>query len=338
MIKNNKIYSLLFFMIIISTILFSPLIINVNKGAGLTRGVQRYGILVDQFAPNSNKPGNYFCNAIEFRNSLLQIGWSENDFHYLFGEDEITIPNLQEKMDFLEEKVDENDVVVIFFATHGHGCLRDILNFNDWFHQEFLEIKTDYKVLLIDACHAGEFIEPLITYSVEESFYAMASVAAVEFAIGFDEEDAKDWQYSEPQFYGIISAHFWSLTLVNQLADLNDDSYISLREMSNYSLPTIKKIYSEVFLYEPELRDFILNNTGYIDNYPNPLVVENLPEEFSLYSQYFAENIEKLTILTKGERIAIILGSIGGVVIIGITISIVLVKKKGKKHSNSQDS
>lgn len=334
MVKNNKGYFLLIFITILSALLISPLTTNLNKCAGLTRGVHRYGLLVDQFAPNSNEPGSYFCNAIEFRNSLLEIGWSEGDFYYLFGEDEITIPNLQEKMDFLEEKVDENDVVVIFFATHGHGCLRDILNFNDWFHQEFLEIKTDYKVLLIDACHAGEFIEPLIAYLAEESFYAMASVSSVEFAIGFGEEDAKDWQYSEPLFYGIISAHFWSLTLLNQLADLNEDSYISLQEMYNYSLPTIKKIYSEVFEYEPELREFILNNTGYIDDYPNPLVVENLPEDFSLYLQYFDKNIDSLTILTKGGRIAIILGSISGAVIIAITISIVLVKKKRKKHLN----
>ncbi|MEA2070418.1 MAG: caspase family protein [Asgard group archaeon] len=338
MIKTKKL-SLTFFLIsLISLFSIFPQFINLNHTKAMTKGVKRYGFLIDQFAPNSNQPGSYSCNAIEFRSSLLQIGWEESDFHYLFGVDEITVANLRDKMEYFENTVDENDVVVVFFATHGHTFLRDILDFNSWFHEEFLELKTPYKLLLIDACHAGEFITPLLPYVVNESFYVMSSVAAEEYAIAFTSEDAEDWSYSEPLFSGIISAHFWSEALTTDAADENNDTYISMQEMYDFSFPKIRKIYGEVFEYEPELADFVLNNTGYIDNYPNPHVIQSLPDEFSLHSQYLDKNIDPLPGISQKEQLPIILGSIGGIVIIiAIGVPLILRKKKIKNTRKNQN-
>ncbi|MFW9922185.1 MAG: caspase family protein, partial [Candidatus Thorarchaeota archaeon] len=291
-----------------------------------------YALLIDQFAANSANPGAYYCNAIEFRNSLMELGWSKSSFSYLFGNDEITQTNLKAKMDDLEQKVDSNDVVIVFFAAHGYGCLRDILDLNSWFHEEFLEIPTDYKILLIDACHAGEFIEPLAAFVENETFFAMGSVAATEFAIAFTYDDSTNWNYSEPQFYGIISSHFWSQALTNQSADENLDSHVSLTEMYDFSFPIIRTIYSEVFLNDPEITEFVDTNTGYHDNYPNPEVISNLDGNFSLDNEYLQTHIEQLMVVTPGEKLAIILGSVGTVVILTATITVVVLRGKKKKQ------
>jgi hypothetical protein len=326
MIKTNKNLKVGFLLIIISLVPFLPISITFKLINGASDEIQRYGLLVDQFAPNSNDPDT--CNAIEFRNSLITNGWSVDDFQYLFGDDEITRINLQIKMDDLEETVDANDVVVIFFGTHGHNCLRDILHFNDWFHEEFLEIKTDYKILLIDSCHAGEFITPLLPYNQSESFYAMGSVSAEEFAIGFDDEDTQNWQYSEPLFYGIISAHFWSEALVDSMADTNKDNIISLQEMYNCSFIKIRTIYSEVFEFNPDLAQYILDNTGYIVNYPNPEVIQNLPVDFSFDYHYLNNLLEETAKLSLGIKMALIVGPIGGVLLIGTVVLLIFFRNK----------
>ena len=314
----------------------SSLLFSINQVNGrITTEVKTFGLLVDQFAPSTRAENNYDCNANEFKNSLIDIGWSSDSFSYLYGDDSITIANLKEEMDKLEDTVDKNDVVIVFFATHGYLCLRDILDFNYWFHKEFLEIPTDYKILLIDSCHAGEFIEPLLQYSTENSFYAMGSVAANEFGIAFVPEDSDEgWPYSEREFYGIISSHFWANTLTNSSADANADDIISMTEMYDYSLPIIKKIYAEVFIEDPDLAEFIETETGYTDDYPNPVVIENLASNFSLYKDYLDANIELLETPNNGKFIAIFV-PLGSVL---FTIFVILPmadkqKKKGLKEN-----
>lgn len=329
-INSNKSKTLMILLLFLTMTLF-VFEKTTNTQSITTREVKTYALLVDQFAPNSNNPGEYFCNAIELRDSLMAIGWQESSFEYLFGNYEINTANVQSKMDLLEQKVDENDVVLVFFATHGYGCLRDMLNFNSWFHSEFLEIPTDYKYLLIDACHAGEFILPLTAYESSDSFYAMGSVAPIEYGIAFVPDDTGDeWAYSEAEFYGIISAHFWSTTLTNSSADANLDTFVNMAEMYDFSLPLIKKIYSEVFIQDPELAEWIENNTGYIDNYPRPVVINSLSENISLYTDYLDANIETLPLLTTPQKYGLIFGSIGATITLGVVIILLVALKRRK--------
>lgn len=324
-----KLFSMILALLMLS--ITSSLLFSINQVNGrITREVKTFGLLVDQFAPSTRVENDYECNANELKNSLIDVGWSSDSFSYLYGDDAITITNLKEEMDILEETVDSNDVVIIFFATHGYLCLRDILDFNSWFHKEFLEIPTDYKILLIDSCHAGEFIEPLLPYSTNNSFYAMGSVAAIEYGIGFTPDDSDEgWPYSEREFYGIISSHFWATTLTNSSADTNADDIISMTEMYDYSLPIIKKIYAEVFIEDPDLAEFIETETGYTDNYPNPVVIENLASGFSLYMDYLNANIETLMITGAGKLVAIFV-PIGTALVIVFVILPIAIKQKNE--------
>ena len=316
------------FCLVLCLVIFLPIINSIFTAQSVpTKQVKTYALLVDQFASNSDTPGQYSCNAIELRDSLISIGWAEDSFSYLFGNYEITIPNVQAALNNTIQSVDENDVVLIFFATHGYGCLRDMLNFNNWFHDYFLDIPTNYKYLLIDACHAGEFIYPLASYESTRSFYAMGSVAPIEYGIGFI-PDGEEWVYSEPEFSGIISSHFWAQALVNSSADTNSDSFVDMGEMYNFSLPIIKQIYSEVWVADPELADWVENNTGYIDDYPRPVVINSLSENISLYTDYLTANIAPINILTTQQKLGIIFGSVGAALVIVIPITVVLVIRK----------
>jgi len=309
-------------------IIFLITVNNVPAFSQQTKNVEKYVILLDQFAPNSVNPDSYTCNANEFKQALSEVGWSDAHFSYLFGDNEITIANLRNKIQNLQETVDENDVILLYFAAHGYGCLKDILDLNSWFQEEFLAIPTQYKILLIDSCHAGEFIEPLEDYITTNQFYAMGSVAPNELAIAFVPDDqVGEWPYSEPAFLGIISSHFWSLSLTNSSADTNNDNIVSMEELYDHSLPTIKKIYGEVFEQDPEIADIVLNTAGYLENYPRPVVINNLNENFSLYNSYL-QTIPPLTVLTTAQKVGVIVGPIAGV--IGITLVVIIVLKRKK--------
>ncbi|MBN1329318.1 MAG: caspase family protein [Candidatus Heimdallarchaeota archaeon] len=314
--------------IILVLVIFLIVVNFVPSFSQPTKEVKKYALLLDQFAWNSDNPDLNTCNAIEFKQALNDVGWYDGQFSYLFGNEEITTANLLGEIRTLQKKVDNNDVVLLYFAAHGHGCLRDILDLNSWFHEEFLAIPTEYKILLIDSCHAGEFIEPLENYLMTDSFYAMGSVAPNELAIAFTPDDqVGEWPYSENPFLGIISSHFWSLSLTISSADTNGDSIVSMEELYDHSLPKIKKIYGEVFEEIPEIADIVLDTAGYIDDYPRPLVINNLNENFSLYNSYLQQSIPLLTSLTTPQKIGAIIGSVTGTAIISTTI-IMIVKKR----------
>lgn len=328
MIQKNNLKCLLLaglMVILLLTVNYVP------RSSQIVNEVKKYALLVDQFAPNSVSPNTTTCNAIELKNSLLNIGWTDGYFFYLFGNEEITKTNLVAKINHLQKVVDKNDVMLVYFGSHGHGCLRDVLDINNWFRAEFLKIKTPYKVLLIDSCHAGEFIQPFEDDLSSNKFYVMGSVAPNEFAIGFTPDDQVEWIYSEPEFLGIISSHFWSLSLINDHADTNNDSIISMSELYIHSLPTIKKIYNEIFENDTSLASFILDQVGYLDDYPRPVVLSNLHENFSLYNSYLQEAIPKMAFLTTGEIVGIVVGSITSVIIVIVLQVLFLRRKKAIK-------
>lgn len=324
--KKSKTFMIMLLFLTATLFVFEK---TTNCQSVTTRDVKTYALLVDQFAPNSNNPGEYFCNAVELRNNLLAIGWQESSFDYLFGDDEITTANVKSKMDFLEEKADANDVVLVYFCAHGWGCLRDMLDFNSWFHNEFLEIPTDYKYLLIDSCHAGEFILPFAAYENSDSFYAMGSVAPIELGV-YIVPEMSEWPYSEPEFSGTVSSHFWSITLTNSSADVNLDTFVDMGELYDFSLPIIKKIFSELFIQRPDLAELIENTTGYLDDYPRPVVINSLSEDISLYTDYLVANIETLPLLTTQQKYGLIFGSIGATVAIGVVVIFLVVRKRRK--------
>jgi len=248
--------------------------------------VATYAILFDQFAAEVN--GTILCSAVELKDSLLNLGWSEDNITLFLGEENITKAIILEQLNFLEQVVDENDLVFIYIMAHGHTYCRDVLEFNDWFQLEFFQINTKNKIYLMDSCYAGEFVRNFFG-----DCFAMGSVAEHEVAIGVFPGENGTWVLSEPEFAGGISSHFWSKSLVNISADTSLDGVVSLTEMYEHSLPIIRDCYNETFELYPDLADYAENVAGYTENYPYPKMMNNLYYETTLNATDFKLNNEK---------------------------------------------
>ncbi len=251
-----------------------------------TNPVETYAILFDQFPVEIN--GSTLCSSIEMKDSLLQIGWSEDNISLFLGEDNISKTIILEQLNLLEQAVDENDLVFIYFTAHGHTYCRDVLDFNTWFQHEFNQIGTTNKVFLMESCYGGEFV-----MFFPEKCYAMSSVSSFEPAIAYNPEENGTWLLSEPPFAGGISSHFWAKTLSDISADSSLDGVVSLNEMYTYSLPFIKDCYNETFELYPDIAQYIEAVAGYTENYPRPLVVNGLYYDLTLNATDFILNHEK---------------------------------------------
>ncbi len=248
--------------------------------------VETYAVLFDQFPYDDN--GTTVCSAIELKSTLLNLGWNEENISLFLGDENITKTIFLEQLNYLEQVVDENDLVFIYVMAHGHTYCRDVLEFNTWFQTEFFQINTKNKIYLMDSCYAGEFVR-----NFYGTCFAMGSVGEYEIAIGVFPGENGTWVLSEPPFAGGISSHFWAKSLTNIDADTSLDGVVSLQEMYEHSLPAIRECYNETFELYPDLADYVDNVAGYTENYPYPRVVNNLHYEITLNATEFILNNEK---------------------------------------------
>lgn len=256
---------------------------QIISGQNSENPVEVYAILFDQFPQEVN--GTIMCSAIEIQDSLISLGWPVANISIFLGEENMTKNIFLEQLNYLEERVDENDLVFIYLSAHGHTYCRDVLDFNSWFQLEFFQIGTDNKIFLMESCYSGEFVELFFHRS-----FAMGSVAKDEFALLYTSVDSDTWMLSEPEFVGGISSHFWAKTMADINADSSANGVVSLEEMYVYSLPYIRQCYNETFEIFPELADYASSIAGSTENYPHPKVMNNLPYEVTLNATDFILN------------------------------------------------
>lgn len=280
--RKKFIHFTIFTIITLAFILSVP---NYHDVAGeeVNNPVEVYAVIFDQFPQEVN--GTIMCSAIEIQDTLLCLGWSAENISIFLGEENMTKNIFLEQLNYLEEKVDENDLVFIYLSAHGHTYCRDVLDFNSWFQIEFNQIGTQNKFFLMESCYGGEFVELFFDRS-----FAMSSVAKDEIALICMPEDNGTWLLSEPVFAGGISSHFWSKAMININADSSGNGVVSLEEMYEYSLPKIKQCYNETFEIYPSIADYASSVAGSTVNYPHPKVMNNLPYEVTLNATDFISN------------------------------------------------
>jgi len=247
--------------------------------------ISTYALLFDQFPYEVG--GETLCSSTEFRSSLIELGWNDENISLFLGEENITREIILEQLNHLEEIVNENDLVFIYFTAHGHTYCRDVLDFNDWFQEEFNDIGTNNKVIFMETCFSGEFIKCFYG-----KLHAMSSVGDDSYAIAYSPEN-ETWDITEPPFVGGISSHFWAKTIKDLNADLSGDGVVSIEEMYEYSLPLIRKCYNETFENYPSLAESIRFTAGYTENYPYPIVLDYLYYELTLNATDYILNNEK---------------------------------------------
>lgn len=283
---NGKTTALVFIGIILLVMVKSEIFAQ-NYNVSINENpVQIFAYLFDQFPQDVN--GTTMCSSLEIRDSLMELGWSSDNISVFLGEENMTKAIFLEQLNYLEQEVDENDLVFVYITAHGYTYCRDVLEFNTWFQAEYNQINTTNKIFLMESCHGGEFVEKFY-----DPGYSMSSVSAHELAIALIPGDNGTWIFDEPLFSGGISSHFWAKAMIDMEADTTLDGVVSLDELYDFSLPKIKKFYNETFEAYPNTADYVKSIVGYTENYPVPIVMDNLEYDLTLNATDFILNNEQ---------------------------------------------
>ncbi len=287
--------------------------------------VEFHAILLDQFVDNDEQI--LLPCGLEFKEKLNEMGWLDEQITTFFGETNATEIAIRSKLAELQETIDENDLFFFYIFGHGKTFLDDVLDMEDWLYEELVEIDTDNKIILIEACHSGSFADEIKRIPG----FILSSVAKNEYSIGITSEQV-DWPLSEPRFEGAMPSHFWITRLNDSRADTSQDGVVSMMELYKYTLPEIRQSFKEFMLFYP---DWAEETLGVSDpnrqTYPNPVLHNNLLYSISLNTSHFIANIESFLKAKPIFYASIFGGSTGLLLIIGA--GLLYIRHRRKKIS-----
>jgi hypothetical protein len=217
---------------------------------------------------------------------LRSFGWTED--HILVKRDaEVTRNGVIEAVEWLAERADSDDLVVFLVAAHGRVST-NVLRWKETVPDLWASVATSRKLLIVDACHAGEFTSSAVYGRVVPPFMravgagepgiAVACVAYDEYAwVGVPEEN--DPIVGSPFLYYLVPAFH------AETADRDRDGAVSVEEAFASAVPSTRIYYRDViFGAHPDFAEtFEQLHVSFDPNeFPHPDMIDGCPGELIL--------------------------------------------------------
>ena len=204
-----------------------------------------------------------FINSQRMQEALVNFGW--NSDHMYVKHDNLTIPKVQEALEWLNNNTQSEDVALLYIFTHGMW-MRNVLLWNDWFPGEWEKLGTSKKILMVDTCFAEEFTEPIRYDATPHISLTCCSSDEVSWA-GVEEEGLP--------IIGSVWNYYFTSALCNSSVDFNSDGVVSVEEAFNSSTPLVQEYMNETVFAVPEFlqsyHDIGIYPENY-DAYPHPVM------------------------------------------------------------------
>ena len=268
-----------------------------------TPGVDGYAVIleVDEYPEGFSDLHVEYINRDRIVDALVSLGWSEDDM-YTALDDDVTADALANAMDWLLERATEEDLVFVYVAAH-YSYLKQVAEFDRVFPPLWGLIPTDRKVLVVDACKAGELTASAMygTFMPPEDLeisavspspgVSISACAHDEFAVWGTVED-------DLSIVGGFMTYYLQEALSDVSLDADNDTYVSVEEAFAGLYPRTRAYYREtapVALEDPDLpeavRQDILADIE-SDGFPHPGMIDAFPGELILDLRYYWEAFE----------------------------------------------
>jgi hypothetical protein len=189
-----------------------------------SRAVQGWAVLAqkedytDVGEPESSNVHTNFLDLYRLRALLLYSGWEDShvlELRDTFGQDEI-----RQALDWLAVFADADDLVLFYY--HGHGSfLREDVRWSDFFAEDWAAVPSQRRLLVLDACHSGEFTAAVADDPLPH--LSIASVSEDEFGwTGL-------WEEGLP-IVGAVFTHYFIAAFSDPTADVDGDGAVSVQE------------------------------------------------------------------------------------------------------------
>ena len=207
------------------------------------QGVQGWAVLVAKEDYSDTGDVNLetgFLNIHQMRTLLDYYGWQED--HILELRDNFGTDEIRKSLDWLETVAVQDDIVLFYIQGHA-SYLRDGLDWQTFFADEWDDILSQRRVLVVEACQAEEFTE--VTSIDPNSQLTVASVSSTE--IGW----SGLWEEGMPIVGGVFS-HYFIEAFTDPTADLDDDGFVSIQESASVAGNKQRKYMHEYIFNVPE--------------------------------------------------------------------------------------
>jgi hypothetical protein len=211
-----------------------------------------------------------FVNSERMQAALFSLGWQSDHMHIVH--DNLTISVVQEAVEWLVDNTESEDIALLYIFTHG-TWMRNVLLWNDWFPAEWGKLNTSKKILMVDTCLAGEFIEPIKDDASPHISLACCSADELSWC-GLEEEGLP--------IIGSVWNYYFTNALCNSSADLDSDGFVSIEEAFDFSTPLVQGYMNETVFAVPEFlesyHDIGIYPEDY-DAYPHPVMDDEYPDQ-----------------------------------------------------------
>ena len=163
-----------------------------------------------------------YIDIKRIRGALEELGWPPENIHDL---KEFDRESLLTELDWLEEVADSNDIVLFYVTGHGN-YLRYRVHWNDFFPEEWSQIASQQRVLVVDSCSAAEF-----TNSVNDDPSGHISIAAVDG----DEYGWKGIKEEGLPIIGGVFTFYFAEALGETKADRDGNGLVSVQEAALFA-------------------------------------------------------------------------------------------------------
>lgn len=183
-----------------------------------------------------------YIDIARMRQTLENSGSNPDRIHDLREFDRET---LQAELDWLEGNADENDIVILYVTAHG-DYLSDVLKWHDFFTDEWAQIPSQRRFLVVDSCQAANF-----TYAVASDQLPHLSVAATDG----NEYSWKGLEEEGLPIIGGVFTYYFTVALDDPNADSNGDGMVSVQEAVLMAGEKQRAYFHDVILVVPEFVD-----------------------------------------------------------------------------------
>ncbi len=213
-----------------------------TKAAAADGDVQGWAVLAekDDYTDGnmSNLPVDYI-GITQMREVLEAAGW---DTAHIREDREFDRASLESGLDWLEDNADQDDIVVLYVGAHSM-YLQQVLRWDTFFAEEWAEIPSYRRVLVIDACQAASFTSVILEDPAP--FLAIAAVGGEEYAwSGLEEEGLP--------IIGGVFTYYFAAAFGNPAADADRDGRVSIQEAADLAEQQQRTYLHEVVLAVPE--------------------------------------------------------------------------------------
>ncbi len=227
--------------------------------------------------PYGDIPVNYL-NSGRLTELLLSQGWKEGQINRSKGA--IFSEDIESLLGWLEEKSGKDDILIFYIFTHG-GWMSKVLEWNEWFPEAWMDLNASRKLLIVDTCNSGSYIQNLSRVPEGHISISGCSRGEVEWA-GLEEEGLP--------IIGSVWNFYLTSAFLNQSADNNSDGYVSVEEAQRWASEETRAYMADMVFSDPDFLDLYHQEGIYperMEGYPNPLIFDNYGGELVLALDYY---------------------------------------------------